>query len=159
MAPGQGQYAWNDYNQNGLKERNEFEVALFSDQQRFIRIYTPTNEYVKVLQNQLSISMSIRPSSILTNTKKALNRFANRWVLQMALRFDNKISDNDSINNYNPIVIIPDTFLLAANNNSRYSIFSIKVRRCLGRIIPILITNRGNCLPMALREKHWYRTK
>ena len=123
VAPGQGQYAWNDYNQNGLKERNEFEVALFSDQQRFIRIYTPTNEYVKVLQNQLSISMSIRPSSILTNTKKAVNRFANRWVLQMALRFDNKISDNDSINNYNPIVSIPDTFLLAANNNSRYSVF------------------------------------
>ena len=123
VAPGQGQYAWNDYNKNDIKERNEFETALFPDQQRYIRIYTPTNEYVKILQNQLSVSMSIRPSSILTNTKKAINRFANRWVLQMALRFDNKISDNDVINNYNPLVNIPDSFLLAANNNSRYSVF------------------------------------
>jgi len=123
VAPGQGQYAWNDYNGNGIKERNEFETALFADQQRFIRIYTPTNDYVKVLQNQLSISVNIRPSSVLKNTKKSINRFANRWVLQAAVRFDNRISDNDSINNYNIFLNIPDTFLLAANNNSRYSVF------------------------------------
>jgi hypothetical protein len=123
VAPGQGQYAWNDYNGNGLKERDEFELSDFPDMQRFIRIYTPTNEYVKVLQNQLSISLSIRPSSLLRNQKKALHRFVNRWVFQTALRYDNKISDNDSINNYNPFAVVPDKFLLAANNNSRYSLF------------------------------------
>lgn len=123
VAPGQGQYAWNDYNANGIQEKNEFETALYVDQQRFIRLYTPTNDYVKVLQNQLSISVSVRPSALLKNTKKAINRFANRWVLQAALRLDNKISDNTVVNNYNPFVHAPDTFLLAANNNSRYSIF------------------------------------
>jgi len=123
VAPGQGQYAWIDYNNNGLKEKDEFELSAFPDRQRFIRFYTPTNEYVKVLQNQLSISVSIRPSSILKNQKKAVNRFVNRWVLQAALRFDNKIRDNKVINNYNPVVVVPDSLLLAANNNSRYSVF------------------------------------
>ena len=123
VAPGQGQYAWNDYNGNGLQEKNEFETALYPDQQRFIRIYTPTNEYIKVLQNQLSISMSIRPSAIFKNNKNGLQRFANRWVLQTAVRFDNKISDNTVINKYNPFLNVPDSFLIAANNNSRYSIF------------------------------------
>ena len=123
VAPGQGQYTWNDYNNNGIKEKDEFENAVLPDQLRYIRIYTPTNEYVKVLQNQLSISVSLRPSSLLKNQKKAINRFVNRWVVQTALRFDNKISDNDSINNYNPFVNVPDKYLLAANNNSRNSIF------------------------------------
>jgi hypothetical protein len=123
VAPGQGQYAWIDYNDNNLKELNEFETSQFTDQARFIRIYTPTNQYVKVLQNQLSVSINIRPSSILKNNKKSINRFANRWLFQTAVRFDNKINDNKLINNYNPFVNVPDTLLLAANNNSRYSIF------------------------------------
>lgn len=123
VPAGQGQYAWNDYNNNGIQEKNEFELTTFPDRQRFIRFYTPTNQYVKVLQNQLSISVSVRPSSLLKNQKKAINRFLNRWVLQAAVRLDNKISDNDSIANYNPFVHVPDAYLLAANNNSRYSVF------------------------------------
>ncbi|WP_317898214.1 hypothetical protein [Aurantibacillus circumpalustris] len=123
VPPGQGQYAWNDYNNNGVQEKDEFELSTFADRQRFIRFYTPTNEYVKVLQNQFSISMSIRPSAILKDQKKAVNRFVNRWILQTTLRVDNKITDNDSINSYNPFATVPDRFLLAANNNSRYSVF------------------------------------
>lgn len=123
VAPGQGQYAWNDYNGNGIKEKDEFELTNFVDRQTYIRYYTPTNDYVKVLQNQLSISVSVRPSSFFTNQKKAINRFINRWVLQTAVRFDNKITDNDVVNSYNPFVQTPDSFLLAANNNSRYSVF------------------------------------
>lgn len=124
VAPGQGQYAWIDYNDNGIKERNEFETAQFNDQAKYIRIYTPTNEYIKVLQNQLSISMSIRPSSVFRSPKNELTKFANRWVLQTAMRFDNKISDTvKSVNNYNPFAIVRDTFLIAANNNLRQSVF------------------------------------
>lgn len=123
VAPGQGQYAWNDYNGNGIKEVNEFEIAQFADQQRYIRIYTPTNQYVKVLQNQFSMSLSIRPSSLFRSPKSALTKFANRWISQTAMRLDNKISDNKDNKNYNPFATVKDTFLLAANNNLRQSIF------------------------------------
>jgi hypothetical protein len=123
VAPGLGQYAWIDYNGDGIQQKNEFEIALYPDQQKFIRIYTPTNDYVKVLQNQMSISVSVRPSAIFKNNKLIFHRFINRWVLQTALRFDNKISDNNSISNYNPFKHPTDSFLLAANNNSRYSVF------------------------------------
>lgn len=123
VAPGQGQFTWNDYNNNGIKELNEFENAIYADQQRYIRIYTPTNDYVKVLQNQFSISTSIRPSAILKNTKKSINRFANRWMLQTAARFDNKINDNNQVSNFNPFVVVPDTYLLAVNKNVRQSVF------------------------------------
>jgi hypothetical protein len=92
VSPGQGQYAWIDYNGNGIKELNEFEISKFSDQAQYIRIYTPTNQYVKVLQNQLSISLSIRPSTVFRSSKGALMKFANRWILQTAMQLDNKIS-------------------------------------------------------------------
>jgi hypothetical protein len=123
VAPGQGQYAWNDYNGNGIKERNEFEVALFPDQQRFIRIYTPTNEYVKVLQNQFSFSYTFRPANVLHNNKKKFHRLANRWALQSAIRYDNKVNDVKNVDSYNPFHIPLDSVLLASNNNVRHSLF------------------------------------
>lgn len=102
MPAGQGQYAWIDYNNNNIKELNEFEVSKFIDQAKFIKINTPTNAYTKVLQNQLSVSFNIRPAAILKNNSKALNRFANRFNIQSSARFDNKISNTNSLDNYNP---------------------------------------------------------
>jgi hypothetical protein len=123
VAPGQGQYAWNDYNNNSIKEVNEFEIAQFSDQARYIRIYTPTNNYIKVLQNQVSVSLNVRPSSLIRNPKTSTAKFANRWILQSAVRVDNKTSDNKSIDNFNPLLDVNDSLLIASNNNMRQSIF------------------------------------
>lgn len=123
VAPGQGQYAWNDYNSNAIKEINEFEIAQFSDQARYIRIYTPTNQYVKVLQNQLSISISLRPASLIKQPKNGGARFLNRWVTQTVFRVDGKTSDNGDVLNFNPFLDVSDTSILASNNNLRQSIF------------------------------------
>jgi hypothetical protein len=123
VAPGQGQFAWRDYNANGIKELNEFEIALFNDQARYIRIYTPTNQYIKVLQNQLSISLSVRPAELLKKSTKKMARFAKLWVLQTALRLDNKISEFKGKEAYNPFFLVKDTFLIASNNNIRQSVF------------------------------------
>ena len=123
VAPGQGQYAWNDYNANSMKEINEFEIAQFSDQARYIRIYTPTNQYVKVLQNQLSISVSLRPASLIKQPKSGSARFLNRWVTQTVFRVDGKTSDNGDVLNFNPFLDVRDTSILASNNNLRQSVF------------------------------------
>lgn len=123
VAAGQGQYAWIDYNGNGVRELNEFETAQFSDQALYIRIYTPTNQYVKVLQNQLSISMNIRPSAIIKEPKTGAARFANRWMLQTAIRVDNKVNDNNSLDNFNPLATVTGSLLIASNNNIRQSLF------------------------------------
>lgn len=123
VAPGQGQYTWVDYNDNKIKELNEFEIAQFSDQAKYIRIYTPTNQYIKVLQNQFSLSTSIRPSSYIKKINSTFKNVITRFIFQLNYRLDNK---NISINNfqqYNPFYNLNDSLLLAKNNNIRGSIF------------------------------------
>lgn len=47
VTDGKGIYKWTDYNGNGIEEIDEFEVAEFSDQAQYIRVYTDNVNYLK----------------------------------------------------------------------------------------------------------------
>ena len=66
VPAGTGQYAWIDYNNDGAQQLNEFELAAFPDQAKFLRIFTPTNEFIKANFITFNYSLSINPRSMLT---------------------------------------------------------------------------------------------
>lgn len=123
VAPGQGQYTWIDYNADNLKQLNEFEVAQFSDQAKYIRIFTPTNQYVKILQNQLSGNLQIRPANLIKDRSRSSARFLTKWALQTAYRIDNRTMDNGDLYYFNPFLNLSDSLMIANTNNFRQSIF------------------------------------
>lgn len=133
VAPGQGVYAWNDYNGNNIRELNEFEPAVFSDEANFIRVYTPTNDYIRVFSSQLSGNVAISPADILRKKKftgKLISKFSNR----SAFSFDKKTSSDLASEMYLPFTSEgPDSLLVTQNatwrnvltfktNDSRFAI-------------------------------------
>lgn len=122
VSAGQGTYAWKDYNENGLKELNEFEVAQFSDQALYIRVYTPTNQYVKVLHDQLSFSLNLRPSVFLKDSVSKAMNFISRFATQSVYRIDKK-TYNDQLFSFNPIDINDTAKLASLNVSLRQSLF------------------------------------
>ena len=87
VAPGQGVYTWIDYNENGIQELNEFEIAQYNDQACFIRLITPSAQYIKTYSNQLSQTLNINPASKIKSTKKFakfLSSFSDQFIFSVS---------------------------------------------------------------------------
>ncbi|GAB3709786.1 hypothetical protein [Flavobacterium koreense] len=120
VNPGQGVYMWNDYNNNGIQELQEFEIAAFPDQAKYVRVFLPNQIFVKTHQNKFSQSVTLSPSKWINNKgfKKLLSFFYN----QTSFSLDRKIQrDNDNFN-LNPFSTSEDN-LLGLNTNFRNSLF------------------------------------
>lgn len=119
VSPGQGVFQWTDYNQNGIKELDEFDVAAFSDQAAYIRIYTPGTEYVKVFTNRISQNIGLYPDRIWSQKKgflKAVSKFSNL----LGYSYDNKTSSEEWAEKTNPYSNGQnDSMLVSFNRNIR----------------------------------------
>ena len=123
VPPGQGVYTWVDYNGDGIKQLNEFEVAAFPDQAIYIKVFTPTDQYVKTYTNSLSQTISLRPSAVWSG-KTGMKKFISRFSDQAAYRTDRKSSNNDLGVSYDPFLQNPnDTSLLSLNTFVRNSVY------------------------------------
>ncbi|HXC03687.1 MAG TPA: hypothetical protein VNZ86_02995, partial [Bacteroidia bacterium] len=123
VPAGQGQYTWIDYNGDGIKQLNEFEIALYPDQATYIRVFTPTDQYIKAYTNQFSQNLLIKPGARWASQKgikKGLSHFAE----QATYRIDRKTTSQDPGDAYNPFLkSFLDTSLVTLNSSFRNSIF------------------------------------
>ncbi|QES87206.1 hypothetical protein [Rhizosphaericola mali] len=112
VQAGQGQYTWIDYNNDGVAQLNEFEIALYKDQANYIRLYTPSGDYVKADYTQLNYSFLLNPSVLFDAKSKGMKKFARRFNLQSSLQTNKKNISQGGIQ-FNPLQgAISDSALL-----------------------------------------------
>ncbi|HUR66133.1 MAG TPA: hypothetical protein VMZ03_07250 [Chitinophagaceae bacterium] len=91
VPAGTGQYAWIDYNSDGVQQLNEFEIAAFPDQAKFLRIFTPTNDFIKANYTTFNYSFTISPRSLLNNPdSKGFKKILSRLMLLSSLQTSKK---------------------------------------------------------------------
>ena len=116
VPAGRGEYTWIDANGDGIQQLNEFEVALFPDQAKFIRIFTPTNQYVKAAYTTFNYRLDLNPKALVTSSNvHGLLKFISRLNFQSSLQKSKKsIAKGDF--EFNPFKYsIQDTALLTNN--------------------------------------------
>lgn len=113
VPAGQGEYAWIDYNGDGIQQLNEFEVAIFPDQRKFIRIFTPTNEFIKANYITFNYRLDISPRAILNKTDiKGLRKLLSKVNLLTSFQTTKKSIAKGSFE-FNPFrYSITDTALI-----------------------------------------------
>ena len=113
VPAGQGQYTWIDYNHDGIQQLNEFIIATFPDEATYIRVYTPTNIYIKTDNVQFNYSVTFNPKAISKAVaNKKLQDLLDRFNLQSSLQSGKKVlAQSDPV--FNPFGAITDTALVS----------------------------------------------
>ncbi|GAC1421805.1 MAG: hypothetical protein NVSMB67_17670 [Flavisolibacter sp.] len=116
VPPGQGQYTWIDYNGDGIQQINEFELAQFQDQAKFIRIFVPSNIFVKANYTTSNYNFNINPKTLLAGkTLNGLEEFIARLNFQSSMQKTKKSVANGNFE-FNPFKYnLLDTALLTMN--------------------------------------------
>ncbi|MBL7560689.1 hypothetical protein JAO71_12850 [Olleya sp. YSTF-M6] len=101
VESGQGAYTWIDYNQNGIQELEEFEIAQFQDQGDYIRVLLPNQVYIKTHQNRLSQTLTLNPINWV-NTEHKTKHFFSKFYNQSSYLIDRKIQKTNADFDLNP---------------------------------------------------------
>ena len=93
VEPGLGNYKWIDINNNGIQELEEFEIAVFEDEGRYIRVLLPNQIFIRTYQNKLNYSLKLNFLNW-KNSEYGFNRFLSKISNQFQYSLDKKTNLN-----------------------------------------------------------------
>ncbi|MCK4562186.1 MAG: hypothetical protein KAT78_04710, partial [Flavobacteriaceae bacterium] len=120
VEPGKGFYEWIDFNENEIQELDEFVIAKFQDQAKFVRVLLPNVNFIKTNQNKFSQSIHLNATQWQNEVglKKGISHFSN----QAYFLIDAKTKRGEAKLNLNPFNFNDDN-LLSLDLNVKNSLF------------------------------------
>lgn len=100
VEPGQGVYKWVDYNNNGIQELDEFEVAQFPDEAEYIRVLLPNQLFINIRQNKFSQTLTLNPQE--WSDREGLLGVFSKFYNQTSYILDRKVKRDTDGFNINP---------------------------------------------------------
>lgn len=126
VAPGEGTYIWQDslYNNDGVIQANEMEIAPFTDLADYVRVAAVTDDFIPANYVSLNQSWQIEPKAIWFTYKKGLKAWLSRTALQSSWKINRKTQATTAGLDGNPFALNTlDTNLLAVSANLRHVLF------------------------------------
>jgi len=129
VEPSTGNFAWQDFNKDGIKQIDEFMPAYYTDQANYRKIAIQTNSYIRVIEKKITTGFVFKPENIFiarTLANKIASKFSNISFFQLNYKssnFDIFSYNIDSALNY--LWSINNTTLLALSKNITLS-YSVK---------------------------------
>ncbi len=100
VEPGQGYYTWIDYNDNGIQEFDEFEIAEFQDQADYLRVPLPNLQFIPTQRVKINQSFTLNASQ--WKNKKGIKKILSHFYNQFFLSNTNEQERDDNSFNLNP---------------------------------------------------------
>jgi hypothetical protein len=124
---GLGSHVWIDYNGDGIRQRDEYEIRtgtiVGDDGLTYIKFFVPTSEFIRTYYNQFTAALNIQtPKS--WKKEKGWRKIASHFSSQTAFRSDRKTQSSSFIESLQPFdPNTNDTSLISLNYSFRQTIF------------------------------------
>ena len=117
---GQGFYTWIDYNNDGIEDFDEFEIAEFRDQASYLRLPLPNLSFLATQRAKFTQNLNI--SFTQWKTKKGVKKLLSYFNNESFLLVDNEQERLGDSFNFNPFDFNEDK-LVGLNFNLRNSLY------------------------------------
>ncbi len=123
----QGTHVWIDYNGDGIKQRDEYEIRsgtiVGTDGLTYIKFFFPTSEFIRTYYNQFTLTFNLQAPDK-WRKEKGFKKFISRFSVQTAFKSDRKTQQNDFARSLNPFGYNDfDTALVYSNYNFRQTLY------------------------------------
>lgn len=150
VEPGQGTYAWIDYNNNDIQELNEFEVAQFQDQGNYIRVLLPNQVFIRTHQKRLSQTITFNFQKLSSSDDK-WNKLISHFYNQTSYLIDRKEQRDGNAFNINPFKSADDSEL-ALNKSVRNVLFFNRGKQYFTTSYTFLTNTNRNLLSIGFQQ-------
>ncbi|MEM9328241.1 MAG: hypothetical protein AAGA85_21415, partial [Bacteroidota bacterium] len=150
---GEGTHTWRDENNDGVQDLNEFYEAINPDEKEYIKLFTPTDEYITVFRNQYAHTLDI----YMTRTWKGqggLREQLSKVSYLINLNLDNKTSNSNFNKRINPFAAFQDDEqVISRANRTRYTLFYNRVSSGLAADVAYAANTRRQLLTNGFEER------
>lgn len=123
VPTGQGTHTWRDENGDGIQDINEFYEAINADEKTFVKIFTPTTEYLTAFQTTLLHNVEMTLPSTWAQRGGAWKTIS-KFSLSANTSLNQKTTNGSEDKRLWPLgTDLRDADILSARNQYRYNLF------------------------------------
>ncbi len=131
---GRGNYVWKDYNNNQIQELDEFQPATEANDHKanFIRVITPTNEFIRSISNELRENISITPKKV-WREEEGIKKWVGKFSNETNLRIKRKVLNRNRWQQYFPFKLdVSDSNLVQVKSSLKNTLYFNKTDPLFG---------------------------
>ncbi|MFY0600477.1 MAG: hypothetical protein JXR03_12470 [Cyclobacteriaceae bacterium] len=123
VPTGEGTHTWRDENEDGLQDLNEFYEAINIDERNYIKIFTPTDEYISAFQSTWQHGLDVKLPKRWRSEGGIVGELS-KLSFNTNVQLNYKSTDNNLANRLTPFrQRLKDVAVISAQNRKRYSVF------------------------------------
>jgi hypothetical protein len=149
VEPGNGIYTWNDYNDNGIQEIEEFEIAQFQDEATYVRVLLPNQVFLKIRENKFSQIVTLNPQS--WSSKEGFRKVLSHFYNQTSYAVERKVRRKNDAFDINPFQTAGDD-QLGLTLNFRNALFYNRSKQHFTTSYTFLTSSNSTLLSLGLQE-------
>ena len=129
---GEGTHTWRDTNGDGVQDLNEFFEAINPDERNYVKIFTPTDDYITSFQTFYLHTIDLKTPASWRN-QGGLKSFTSKFSANINLNINYKTTSSDYADRLNPLAInLDNTDIISTQDSKRYTLFFNRNGRGLG---------------------------